>query len=420
MEILSVSEFINNLKNQLEGQFKLVVVEGEVSNLTYSATGHYYFNLLDANAMLSVALFKMDAFRNPLIKSLKNGDKIICTGPISVYAKRGTFQLVVKQLFPAGKGNLQVEFEILKQKLTAEGLFDISTKKKIPSFPSKVAVITSESGAALVDFVNIFKRRSIWMDITVFPSLVQGDTAPKSLIKALKLAQTYKDFDVIVLTRGGGSMEDLWAFNSEELVREIAKCETPVISAIGHEVDFTLSDFVADLRAETPSAAAELLTAPQVQIKERLLLANKSLNNLLKITHSDLVIKLNRYRPENLLRQLQNTMNDFNRRLNRCDIRNRLLQLTRIHEKLFLLDEFFMKLNRTLNQKVELTNFKVETMLAKLKMLSPKLVLERGYSYVQTEQNEVIASSKNFKKLPKNAQLKIHFFDGENHVQKLD
>lgn len=420
MEILTVSEFINGLKNQLENQYKLIVVEGEVSNLTYSSTGHYYFNLLDENAMLSVALFKMDAFRNPLIKTLKNGDKIICTGPISVYAKRGSFQLVVKQLFPAGKGNLQVEFELLKQKLTAEGLFDISSKKKIPDFPSKIAVITSESGAALVDFTNIFKRRSIWMDLTIFPSLVQGDTAPQSIIKALKLAESIGQFDVIVITRGGGSMEDLWAFNNEELVRTMAKCKTPIISAIGHEVDFTLCDFVADLRAETPSAAAELLTAPQVRIKERMLLANKSLNNLLKITHSDLLLKLNRYRPENLLRQLQNKINDYNRRLNRCDIRNRLLQLTRIHEKLFLLDEFLMKLTKFIGKQVEFNNFKIETMQAKLKMLSPKLVLERGYSFVQTSSGEVISSSKSFRQLPKFAELKIHFFDGDNNVQKLD
>src|SRR5690606_12931867 len=208
--------------------------------------------------------------RNPLIRNLKNGDKIVVVGPISVYQKRGSFQLLAKRIFPAGEGQLKLQYERLKARLSQEGLFDIEKKKPIPKFPRRIAVITAEHGAALQDFLNVMERRSLWMDILIIPALVQGDGAPRSLLNALKKAESIEGVDVIVLTRGGGSIEDLWGFNDENLVRAIDNCTIPVISAVGHQVDFTLCDYVSDHRSETPTAAAEILSQPQTELNSRL------------------------------------------------------------------------------------------------------------------------------------------------------
>src|SRR5665647_366517 len=270
LEAATVSDLLSSIKDVLENHFHEVMVQGEVSNLSPSTSGHWYFSLSDDKASISCALFKMDALRNPLIRSLKDGDKIIIFGPLSVYSKRGTFQILAKRIMPAGAGQLKLQFERLKAKLSAEGLFDLDIKKILPTFPQKIAVITAEHGAALQDFLNVIKRRSLWLDIIIIPALVQGDGAPRSLISALKKAQNLDGVDVVVLTRGGGSMEDLWAFNDEELVRTIAACPIPVVSAVGHQVDFTICDYVSDFRSETPTAAAETLSQPHTERKARL------------------------------------------------------------------------------------------------------------------------------------------------------
>ena len=276
-KVPSVSEVIFNIKRLLEGEFRTVSVEGEISNLSHSSSGHWYLTLSDSDSSLSAAVFKMDALRNPLMKSLKNGDKVICSGSIGVYNKRGTFQLIVKRISPVGKGDLKEQFEMLKRKLAAEGLFDPQIKKEIPTLPNRIAVITAKGAAALQDFLNIIDRRTQWYDILLSPALVQGDAAPASLRKALFNVIKYsmdapedKKIDVIVFTRGGGSMEDLWAFNDEGLAWDIFNCPIPVISAVGHQVDTTICDMVSDLRCETPSAAAEVLSSAQAEIKETL------------------------------------------------------------------------------------------------------------------------------------------------------
>ena len=254
MKALAVSEAVNLIKRSLESEFFDLTIVGEVSNFTSSAAGHFYFTLSDKDASLSCAMFKMDAMRNPIIRKIRNGEKVYLRGPISVYAKRGTFQLLGKKILKYGQGDLKAQFEFLKEKLRSQGFFDLENKKEIPRFPKKIAVVTAKQGAALQDFLNVMKRRSLSYDILICPALVQGDAAPASIIKALNVISSRSDIDLIVITRGGGSMEDLWAFNNEELVKCIYNLKAPVISAIGHQVDFTLSDFVADMRCETPTA----------------------------------------------------------------------------------------------------------------------------------------------------------------------
>lgn len=270
IHVASVSDLVSSIKECLEEEFHEVMVQGEVTNLSPSSAGHWYFTLSDENASLSCALFKGDALRNPLIRNLKNGDKIILSGPLSVYLKKGSFQMLVRRLVPAGEGQLKLQFERLKAKLSEEGLFDLERKKKLPLFPKRIAVITAEHGAALQDFINVMKRRTLWLNLVIIPALVQGEGAPKSLIQALEKAEGLRDIDVIVLTRGGGSLEDLWAFNDENLIRRIHHCPIPVISAVGHQVDFTLCDYVADHRSETPTAAAETLSQPQTELQARM------------------------------------------------------------------------------------------------------------------------------------------------------
>lgn len=203
---LSVSQLVNNVKQILEGEFRFLKVEGEISNLSSSSAGHYYLTLSDRDSSISCALFRGDALRNPEVRKLKDGDKVIVTGSIGVYSKRGTFQVIIKTIAPSGKGDLMAQFELLKKKLASEGLFDLENKTPLPKLPKRVAVITAKGAAALQDFLNVFERRSLWMDILLVPSLVQGDQAPKELVNALKRVIKYhlegNPIDVVVLTRG--------------------------------------------------------------------------------------------------------------------------------------------------------------------------------------------------------------------------
>ena len=224
----NVSQVIRKIKSLLEGEFRDICVEGEVTSIYQSTSGHWYFTLSDQNASIDGALFQGQAYRNPLIKDINIGDKIICHGSLGVYSKKGSFQIIANKIFTSGKGSLQAQLDKMKKKLSKEGLFDLETKKKIPSFPRRIGVVTSLQGAALQDFINIYQRRAVWVDILVSPALVQGEEAPSSLRQALGNLIRYsldadktKQIDAIVLTRGGGSLEDLWAFNDEGLAWDI-------------------------------------------------------------------------------------------------------------------------------------------------------------------------------------------------------
>lgn len=245
-----------------------VRVSGEISNLNYNSSGHIYFSIKDDAAQISAVMFRAQASKLKL--KLESGQKILATGNVSVYEPRGQYQLICDTIEIEGMGKLFEAFLILKEKLNEEGLFDVRHKKIIPKYPQKIAIITSETGAVLHDITNTLSRRFPMIQVVLIPSLVQGETAAPALIRALKMADEIPDLDTIIIARGGGSLEDLWCFNNEVLVRCIFDLQTPIISAIGHETDFTLCDFVADLRAPTPTAAAEMVAPDYSELKENL------------------------------------------------------------------------------------------------------------------------------------------------------
>lgn len=255
----SVSEFTRRVKTLLESGIKPTWVRGEVSNLRAQASGHVYFSLKDAGAQLSAVMFRGDALRQTV--KLRDGLQVVVYGEVSVYEARGQYQLIVRIVIDDGVGRLQREFEALKARLAAEGIFAAERKRAIPAMPACVGFITSPTGAAVQDFLRIVIRRGWRGRVVVLPAKVQGEGAAAEMIEMLRLAAAENIFDLLVIGRGGGSLEDLWAFNEEALVRAVAACPVPIISAVGHEIDFTLCDFAADVRAETPSAAAELITS---------------------------------------------------------------------------------------------------------------------------------------------------------------
>lgn len=258
---ISVSQLNRKARTLLEQGIARLWVEGEISNMSRPASGHIYFSLKDESAQVSVAWFRQRQ-RGPAI-GFKNGDKVLAYGRVSIYEARGNYQLIVEQMEPAGEGVLKQRFEALKKKLLAEGLFDEDRKQPLPALPTRIGVITSPSGAAIRDVVSVLKRRFPAAPVVIYPAAVQGDAAPGELIAALTMAVERAECDVLIIGRGGGSLEDLWAFNDEELARAIADCPIPVVSAVGHEVDFTICDFVADVRAPTPSGAAEIVVPSQ-------------------------------------------------------------------------------------------------------------------------------------------------------------
>jgi len=422
----NVSEVVSEIKVLLETEFSNVAIVGETSNLSLSSSGHWYFTLSDKEASMSAALFKMDALRNPLIKKINDGDKVIVVGDINVYPKRGTFQIIVKRITPMGVGDLKEQFEKLKRKLASEGLFDLDTKKAIPALPKRVAIITAQRGAALADFINIYKRRSIWMDLLVVPTLVQGDDAPRALraslyniIKYSMDAAPDKKIDLIVLARGGGSLEDLWAFNDEGLAWDLYNCPIPTISAIGHEVDFSISDFVCDLRAETPSAAAEIITHQQTLIKEKMKNLKGRLISFIEIKTSRIHNRLKYAHPHSILNIIWGVFNSYQKRLTRADLRNRLGELTHIHEFYLELDENLEAMKTTFREKIASFNHRLDKSMGLLKVLNPKNVLERGFGYVETAEGSVITSAKEMKCIDSEVELNLHFHDGKTKIKKI-
>jgi len=258
---ISVSQLNRRVKTLIEQGMTRLWVEGEISNLSRPASGHIYLSLKDDNAQVSAAWFRQRQ-RGPAV-GFKNGDHVLAYGRVSLYEARGNYQLIIEQLEPAGEGVLKRRFDALKLKLANEGLFDEDRKQGLPDLPYRIGVITSPSGAAIRDVLSVLKRRFPAIPVVIYPAAVQGDAAPAELINALSQAVDRDECDVLIVCRGGGSLEDLWAFNDELLARAVADCPIPVVSAIGHEVDFTIADFVADVRAPTPSGAAEIVVPSQ-------------------------------------------------------------------------------------------------------------------------------------------------------------
>ncbi len=266
-EIESVTDFTKKVKYLLETEIGGAWIRGEVSNLRRQASGHVYFSLKDEGSQVSSVLFRNDAFKQSV--DLEDGMQVVVFGQISVYEPRGNYQLIVRLVVQDGLGRLQREFERLKARLLEEGLFDEENKKPIPRFPRAVGIITSPTGAAVQDFIRILKRREWIGHVLVLPAKVQGDGSAEEIASMIDFAQKLSGLELLVVARGGGSLEDLWAFNEEVVVRAIHRSDLPIISAVGHEIDFTLSDFASDLRSETPSAAAEVISSHYLELIDR-------------------------------------------------------------------------------------------------------------------------------------------------------
>lgn len=344
-EILTVSQISRSIRNLLEGEFRFVQVSGEISNLSRPYSGHSYFTLKDEGAQLRAVLFKGQ--QRFLAEDIRDGRQVVCHGRISVYEPRGDYQLIVDTIDFHGAGLLQLQFEELKRRLAAEGLFDEERKKAIPAFPKKITLITSPSGAAVHDFLKIWRNRGWGATIQIFPVRVQGAGAAEEIAKAIarinriKTTDTSLRPDIIVLCRGGGSLEDLWAFNEECVARAIAGSALPIVSAIGHEVDFTIADFCADLRAPTPTGAAEQLIPDKTRVQSQILLCKKQLATLLlqKINDYSRQVSQNR----RLLGDLGMTLSHFTLQIDHSTSR-----LTHSLER--LLQEQTLRLEKTLSR----------------------------------------------------------------------
>ena len=383
-KVFTVSEVTRDIRGLLEDSFSSVWISGEISNCKVAASGHIYFTLKDETAQLSAVMFK--GFSQKLLFQLENGLEVIVHGRISVYELRGQFQIIVDYAEPKGLGALQLAFDQLKKKLEVEGLFDQSRKRPIPFFPSKVGIITSSKGAVLHDIKNVIGRRFSNMDLVVYPVLVQGEGAKEEIVTAIEWMNTRDDIDVLIVGRGGGSMEDLWAFNEECVVRAIFNSRIPVISAVGHETDFTLADFVADLRAPTPSAAAELA----VPEKEGLFLNVQQAKSSLIFAMGQ-ILKIHEEKTNFLKKQLKDPV--------------RLLEDYRLK-----LDDLQGHLKLLVDHLLVIKGHHLREIELKLDALSPLAPLRRGYGLVFSESGSMIKSVSQAKQ---DDELRVKLFDGE-------
>ena len=368
---ISVSELTKRITFALAGpEFQSVVVEGEISNFVHHRSGHMYFSLRDEHSRIKSVMFRG---RNQRLTFLpKNGDTLIAVGSIGVYEPNGEYQLYVDLLLPRGIGDLHLAFERLKDKLEQEGLFDATRKRPLPFLPRRIGVITSPSGAALRDILHVLKRRYPGVKVLIFPALVQGEGAPSSLIEALLRAQD-TDVDVIIMGRGGGSFEELAAFNDEGLARAIAHSSIPIVSACGHETDFTIADFVADLRAPTPSAAAEIVVPRQEQLMAQV----QSLQ-------------------DRLVGSLQRRIQADRRYVGQLSQSPMLLRPTHhLNQRRQRLDELMSSLIRYQRHGVLPRREKLAGIVGKLQTLSPLATLARGYAICQAEDGQVLRQAKN-------------------------
>ena len=390
----TVSELNQKIKEYIEeGNFSSLWLQGEVSNfVSQSTSGHWYFTLKDMQSQLRVVIFRSDNQRINFIP--KTGMQIKVYGNLSVYQRRGEYQLIGDQAIKAGTGDLSLEFERIKKKLEAEGIFD--RKRPIPFLPKHILIITSPEGAAIQDIVNILKRRHRGLAVTIIPSIVQGEQAPQSLCNALKEAiKLHETADALILTRGGGSMEDLWCFNNEKLARALFHFPLPVISAIGHERDFTICDFVADLRAATPSEAAERVVYKAGDLFERTLALSQSLNNLMI----------------GFLKTLREKLNIINKSV--------IHPAQKIRDSHQTLDELISSMSSKTLQLIELKKERLRSSASMLMSLNPFEVLDRGYVFVTKEDKSLV---KSIKQVTIGDELSLQFSNGKviTKVKKLN
>lgn len=387
--IFSVSQINEYVRLTLESNPTLssVYIRGEISNFKNQySTGHLYFSLKDSDGMIKAVMFRSYASR--LKFAPRDGDKVIIHGRISSYVARGEYQIYVDDMQPDGVGALALAFERLKEKLAAEGLFDASHKRAIPKAPHRVGVITSASGAAIHDILNVSGRRAPNVEIVIYPAIVQGESAPRSLIGGVRYFNLESPVDVIILGRGGGSIEDLWGFNDESLAREIFASSIPIVSAVGHETDFTISDFVSDLRAPTPSAAAEIVFPNNLENIRRLNHIRDTAASIMQRRLAAYNLKMSAYRGE-------------------LDMRSPVLKLRDKTMKVSLLAE---RIESLAQRKLDARRNQMKLCAARLASVNPMAVLSKGYTFVVTEDKKIVSSAA---QLSSGERIDLIFSDGE-------
>ena len=417
-EIISVGELNRSAKYLLEDAFTNIAVIGEISNMSRPSSGHIYFTLKDEDGAIGCAMWRSQASKlnfNP-----EDGDKCILKGQVSLYPATGRYQLMVKSIEQAGAGNLMHQFEKLKKKLESEGLFDQSKKLSIPEAPKHIGVITSSSTAAFQDIVSTIQRRAPFAQVSISPAVVQGDTAPNTIINSLNRIIKFNDhnqdnpIDLVLICRGGGSIEDLWCFNNENLAREIASFPIPTISGVGHEIDFTICDFVADMRAPTPTASAEIATEFNFQAKDKIInlyidldrtITNSILNKIQKIEY----LKKNIRSPLMILREQNQKIDSYELQLKQnikmlLAENKQALSLLRSRFKERSPNKYIQQLNtkidniknlikKEIKSSINRNTFLIQEYEKNLEILNPLSILERGYSIIQNKSGESIKSN---------------------------
>ena len=383
---LTVTQLTNLIKNMLENSFQNILLKGEISNFKPSSAGHLYFSLKDADAQISAVMFRGSA--SNLTFQPKDGTMVQVRGKISVYAPRGNYQLIIISMEKAGTGNIMEMIEQRKRKLAAEGLFDSAHKRTLPYFPKTVGIVTSPGGAALRDILNIRKRRNDKVEIIVLPSLVQGDTAAPTIVNMIQIANRHKLCDVLIVGRGGGSLEDLLPFSEESVVRAIAASEIPVVSAVGHEIDWALSDFAADCRAPTPSAAAEIVIPEKTAILNEIDACKTNLYGEITERTRSLRLLLKSFDPENMHTRLLNIEQRLSERFDRA-----------FDSMKSSMEELIKDRRRTIEHSREI-----------LENCNPQSIFERGYSMVTDRDGNIIRDAH---KLNSGDQIKIRPAKGE-------
>ena len=380
-KVLSVSELNSLLKDVLEGTFPSIKIEGEISNYRPNSSGHLYFTLKDTTSQISAVMFRSNVMSLSFVP--KDGVKVQCTGRITVYPPRGNYQILITKMEVAGEGDVLKMLEDRKRRLAMEGLFESQRKRQLPAFPKTIGVVTSSTGAALRDILQITRRRNPCVSVIIFPALVQGEEAAPSIVKQINTANAYNMCDVLIVGRGGGSLEDLLPFSEEIVVRAIAASKIPVVSAVGHEIDWALSDYAADCRAPTPSAAAEIVVPQKIDI----------LNNL-------------QYLSNELYQEMSRRIDKMKSMVKQFNPDNMELKFRSIEQPLLSrLDNAKEAIIQNMMQKVKDTKMLIENCHAILESSSPQTILARGYSMVRNkETQEIITNTKN---LTKGTQIEI-------------
>lgn len=428
--IYSVSQLNLSVRQLLEGQLGLVWLTGEISNLSQPVSGHWYLTLKDENAQVRCAMFKMKNMRVSFRP--QNGMQVLVRASVSLYEPRGDYQLIIESMHLAGEGLLQQKFEMLKMKLASEGLFAQHHKKMLPRFSKAVGIITSPTGAALQDILHILRRRDPSLQVVIYPTLVQGEEAAAEIVEMIKLANVRREVDVLIVGRGGGSLEDLWCFNEEIVARAIFQSHLPIISAVGHETDVTIADFVADLRAATPSAAAELISRDQSDLiqllqykQQNLAIAFDRLFKQKKQRWQHSQLRLHNQHPQKQLQTQQQSIQHLSHRLQlaishlidkQCqhlaNIQQRLIQNPlpyQLQKQKQHNQQLEVRLNLAIEKYLHQHQYQLANLCGKLDSLSPLKILARGYAIAENSQGQAIT---HIQQVNLNSPIKVRVTNG--------